>query len=250
MPPGLVVARYFAADQAEVDRLRTEQENIARELEEFVEEYSGEDGLLEGATRDAGKVTQAAVRARLKAVAGNPEDQEERDALEVCLALMKALAAAKKVARAAQTKLDSRVLARYAKLTATEIVELVVGDKWMSSVEAAIGQVVERLTGGLVDRVRVLEGAVCEAAAGTGAASGGLWGQGGGPPGADGGVGLSGGFGFEQLVELCQRTHEETRRSAVRAIDARSSCGTGCSGGTSWSTSRAALIEPSMARRP
>ena len=28
----------------------------------------------------------------------------------------------------------------------------------MASVEAAIGQVVERLTGGLVDRVRVLEG--------------------------------------------------------------------------------------------
>ena len=30
---------------------------------------------------------------------------------------------------------------------------------------------------------------------------------------------MNGGFGFEQLVELCQRTHEETRRSAVRAID-------------------------------
>lgn len=27
------------------------------------------------------------------------------------------------------------------------------------------------------------------------------------------------GFDFERLVELCQRTHEETRRSAVRAID-------------------------------
>ena len=26
-------------------------------------------------------------------------------------------------------------------------------------------------------------------------------------------------FDFEQLVELCQRTHEETRRSAVRAVD-------------------------------
>ena len=30
---------------------------------------------------------------------------------------------------------------------------------------------------------------------------------------------MSGGFDFERLVELCQRTHEETRRSAVRAID-------------------------------
>ena len=158
VPPGLVVARYFATEQAEVDRLRTKQESIARELEEFIEEYSGEDGLLEGATSDAGKVTQAAVRARLKAVAGDPEGQEERDVLEVCLDLMKALGAARRAAKAAQTRLDSEVLARYAKLTAAEITELVVGDKWMASVEGAIGQVVERLTGGLVDRVRVLEG--------------------------------------------------------------------------------------------
>ena len=78
--------------------------------------------------------------------------------LEVCLDLMKALAAAKKAAKAAQTRLDSKVLARFATLTAAEITELVVGDKWMASVEGAIGQVVERLTGGLVDRVRVLEG--------------------------------------------------------------------------------------------
>ena len=158
VPPGLVVTRCFATEQAEVDRLRTEEEGIARELEEFVEEYSGEDGLLEGATTDAGKVTQAAVKARLKAVVGDPEGQEERDVLEVCLDLMKALAAAKRVAKAAQTRLNSKVLARYATLTAAEITELVVGDKWMASVEGAIGQVVERLTGGLVDRVRVLEG--------------------------------------------------------------------------------------------
>ena len=163
MPPGLVVARYFATEQAEVDRLRTDQESIARELEEFVEEYSGEDGLLEGATSDSGKVTQAAVRARLKAVARDPDGQEERDALEVCLDLMKALAAAKRAAKAAQTRLDSKVLARYATLTAAEITELVVDDKWMASVEGAIGEVVERLTGGLVDRVRVLEGRYAKA---------------------------------------------------------------------------------------
>ena len=158
VPPGLVVARFFAAEQAEVARLRAGEEEVGRELAEFIEEHSGEDGLLDGARSDAGKVTQAAVMKRLKAVADDPEGHEESDALEVCLDLMKAHAAAKKAAKAAQTKLDAAVLARYGTLTAAEIVELVVGDKWMASVEGAIGQVVERLTGGLVDRVRVLEG--------------------------------------------------------------------------------------------
>ena len=157
LPPGLVIARYYALEQTELDRLRADEEAIARELEEFVEEYTGEDGLLDGATTYAGKVTQAAVKARLKEVVDDPGGCEECDALVVCLDLMKALAAAKKAAKAVQTKLDAKVLARYATLTAAEIAELVVDDKWMASIEGAIGQEVERLTGGLVDRVRVLE---------------------------------------------------------------------------------------------
>ena len=158
LPTGLVIERYFATEQAEVDRLRAEEEAIARELQEFVEEYTGEDGLLDSATTDAGKVTQAAVKARLKEVADDPEGREERDALDVCLDLMKAHTSAKRAAKAAQTKPDAKVLARYATLTAAEITALMVDDKWMRSVEGSIGQEVERLTGGLVDRVRVLEG--------------------------------------------------------------------------------------------
>ena len=163
LPPGLVVARYFATEQAGVDRLRAEEEAVARELEEFVEEYSGEDGLLEGATTDAGKVTQVAVRKRLKVVRNDPEGRDERDALEVCLDLMKSLAAAKRRTKTAQTELDAKVLARYATLTVAQIGEIVVDDKWVTSVEASIGQQVERLAGGLVDRVRVLTGRYTDA---------------------------------------------------------------------------------------
>ena len=158
LPPGLVVARYFTTERAEVDRLRVNEEAIARDLEEFVEEYTGEDGLLDGATTDTGKVTQAAVKARMREVADDPEGYEEREALDVCLELMKAHTAGKKAAKAAQMKLDTKVIARYGTLSAAEVAELVVDDKWMASVEGSIGQEVERVTGGLVDRVRVLEG--------------------------------------------------------------------------------------------
>ena len=156
LSPGLVVARYFATEQAEVDRLLAEEQAVARELDEFVDGHAGEDGLLEGATSPAGKVTQAAVKARLKIVGNEPEGCDERAALEFCLELMKALAAAKRRRKSAQTELDSRVLARYATLTEAEILEIVVDDKWVASLEARIGQQVERLADGLVDRVRAL----------------------------------------------------------------------------------------------
>ncbi len=157
LPPGLVVARYFAAERAAVDRLRTEEEGIARELEEHIEESSGEDGLLEGATSDTGKVTQSAAKARLKEVLHDPEAHEERDTLDACLELMTAHASAKRSTKAAHTELDAKVLARYETLTAAEVAGMVVDDKWMASIEGAIGKEVERLTGGLVDRVRELE---------------------------------------------------------------------------------------------
>ena len=96
-------------------------------------------------------------------VRNDPGGRDERDALEVCLDLMKSLAAAKRKTKAAQTELDAKVLARYATLTVAEIAEIVVDDKWVTSVKASIGQRVERLAGGLVDRVRVLTGRYADA---------------------------------------------------------------------------------------
>ena len=46
-----------------------------------------------------------------------------------------------------------------------------------------------------------------------------LWRRSRGPPEADGAAGVSLRFDFERLVELCRRTHDETRRSAARAVD-------------------------------
>ena len=157
LPPELVAARYFAGEQGEVERLRADEEKIGRGAEAFVEENTGEDGLLDGATTDAGKVTRAAVSARRTEIGDHPEDPGERDAVDFCLFLMKAHARAKKAVKDAQARLDAKVLAQYAMLGAAEIADMVVDAKWTASIEDAIGQQVERLTDGLVGRVRVLE---------------------------------------------------------------------------------------------
>ena len=94
------------------------------------------------------------------------------------------------------------MLARYGKLPAAEIIELVVDDKWMASVEGAIGQVVERLTVGLVDRVRVLEGRYAKALPALERRVEGLRGEGRGSPEADGGVGMSRQFDFERHIQV------------------------------------------------
>src|SRR6059036_2836743 len=62
IPPALMVARYFAEEQAAIEALQAKQEVAARALEEFVEENTGEEGLLEDATNDNGKITRGSVK--------------------------------------------------------------------------------------------------------------------------------------------------------------------------------------------
>ena len=68
LPPALIVARYYAAEQAAIDALQAALDEAARALEEYVEEHSGEEGLMADALTDKGKVTKGSVKERLKSL--------------------------------------------------------------------------------------------------------------------------------------------------------------------------------------
>ncbi len=157
VPPALIVTRYFAAEHDAIEALRARQEKAARELEDFVEEHTGEEGLLEDAANDRGKITRVSVKARLRSALNEPDAEEERTALTRCLALLEADTKAGKAVKEAQKALDEQVLARYATLTETEIKTLVVEDKWFENIQAAIEGEVQRLTQQLARRVKELE---------------------------------------------------------------------------------------------
>ena len=157
IPPGLIVARYFADEQAMIEALQAGQEAAARELEEFVEEHTGEEGLLEDAINDKGKITRSGVTARLKAIRHEPESDEERDALKHCRTLIEAETQAARAVKEALARLDEQVLVHYAKLTEAEIKLLVVENKWFADIRTAIEGEVERLTQRLAGRVKELE---------------------------------------------------------------------------------------------
>ena len=164
IPPGLIIARYFAEEQNVIEMLQAKQVTAASALEEYIEEHTGEEGLLTDATNDSGNVTKATVSARLKELTPNlmghngPQGgDEERDALEHCLSLIEAKSKADKAVKAAQLALDEQVLARYAVLTETEIKQLVIDDKWFATIQAAVTDEVQRLTQELTGRVKELE---------------------------------------------------------------------------------------------
>ena len=159
IPPALIVARYFVQEQAVMDELRSRHEEAARELEEFVDEHTGEGALLEGILNDRGKVTRGALRGRLDAIEDedDAESDEERDTLTRCLALFEGESALAKTVRTVQTRLDEQVLDRYSALSESEITTLVVEDKWLATIRTAIEDELQRLTQQLAARVKVLD---------------------------------------------------------------------------------------------
>jgi type I restriction enzyme M protein len=157
IPPNLIVARYFAQAQQQLDQLQGDLDAISQELEALIEEHGGEEGALGEAQTDAGKVTKVSVATRLKDLKGDVSAKAERIVLEQCLDLFDGEATAKKAVKDAQTALDELVFAQYPKLTEDEIKSLVVDDKWQATLKAAIQAEIERMTQQLANRVKTLE---------------------------------------------------------------------------------------------
>ncbi|WP_375185903.1 type I restriction-modification system subunit M [Pseudoalteromonas sp.] len=153
IPPSLIVARYFADEQAKVDALQAKQDEATQALESYLEEHGAEDGLLVEAINDKDKITKASVAARAKLAT----DAGEVKALKQATKLFNAEAAAKKAVKEAQDALDLAVFNQYPKLTIDEIKTLIVDDKWLATLQANIVSEIERVTQQMANRVKQLE---------------------------------------------------------------------------------------------
>jgi len=159
IPQPLIVARYFGKEQAAIEKLESDCDAITRQMEELDEEHGGEDGLLADAKTDKGKLTKAGVKARLAEIKGQRNDgdaADERKLLEDYQALIEKEAATGKQVKDAQKALDSKVAAKYGHLNEAEIKTLVVDDKWVAALAAAVQSELERVSQALTGRIRQL----------------------------------------------------------------------------------------------
>ena len=156
IPPALIVARYFAAEQAAIEQREAERDAISRQMEEMDEEHGGEDGLLAEAKNDKGKLTKVSVKARLTEIKHDKEAADERKLLNAYADLIEQEAAASKAVKDAQKALDTKVAAQYAKLTEAEIKTLVVEDKWLAALAASVQGELDRVSQALTGRIRQL----------------------------------------------------------------------------------------------
>lgn len=154
VPKPLIVARYFAAEQEAITKLEAELESITAQMAEMEEEHGGE----EGAFAELDKVNKAAVAARLRDLRFESGESvaEEKAVLEKYLELCNQQAELKRALKEAEEKLDALAYAKYPALTEAEIKTLVVDDKWMAALDAAIHGEMDRISQTLTQRVKEL----------------------------------------------------------------------------------------------
>ena len=156
IPTALVIARYFAAEQAAIEKLEAEVAVIEQAMEEMAEEQSGEEGLLESAKNDKDKLTKVSLVARLKETRGDVGAADERKVLDAYLVLIDKEAATSAKVKEAQEALMAKVAAQYGKLTEAESKPLVVDDKWLGMLASAVQGELDRVSQTLTGRIRQL----------------------------------------------------------------------------------------------
>jgi type I restriction enzyme M protein len=156
IPPAFMINRWVADQQAAIEKLEADLAALQQQMEEMVEEHGGEEGLLADAANDRGKLTKASVTARLREIKGDGDAADERKALNDYLALVEQEASAVGKLYDAQVRLTEKVAAKYPTLTEDEIRALVVDDKWLTTIAAAVQGELDRVSQTLTGRIRQL----------------------------------------------------------------------------------------------
>jgi type I restriction enzyme M protein len=160
VPAVLLIARYFAAERDAIAARAAELTALEQQLDEQREEQCGEEGLLaeanEAAEGEPPKITAKSLKAALKKIGNDPDYAEERQALEAYAALLDQQADAKARLKTAQEELEAKLDTKYPTLTGDEVTTLVVDDKWLATIDAAVQGELDRVSQTLTGRIRQL----------------------------------------------------------------------------------------------
>jgi type I restriction enzyme M protein len=159
VPAAILIDRYFVAERDAIVAIETELAAIEQQLDEKREEQGGEDGLLAEVIEGEGekqKITAKAVKARLKELGRDADYDEERRALEEYFALLDSQTNTKVRLKDAQDALEAKLVSRYRTLANEDIRTLVVDDKWLARLSAAVQGELDRVSQTLAGRIRQL----------------------------------------------------------------------------------------------
>jgi len=160
LPARLLIDRYFPAERDAIAPMESELAAIETELDETREEQGREDGLLAEANEaDEGetpRITAKSVKEALRRIGDDRDEEDARRAIKAYRDLLDKQADIKGRLREAEDELNAKVDAKYPTLTENEIKTLVVDDKWLGALAAAVQGELDSVSQTLTGRIRQL----------------------------------------------------------------------------------------------
>jgi len=152
VPKDLVINMYFQDEKDVIVTFESEKENIAAELTELEEEYSSEEGFF----AEMEKMNQGKIKNRIKELKEETDINEELAVLNSYLDLLAKQTATNKQIKDAEKQLDLKLYAKYPTLTENEVQILVIGDKWIHTIENTIKDEINHISQRLTNRIKEL----------------------------------------------------------------------------------------------
>ena len=152
IPKPLIVARYFAVQQAAIEALQADLDAASASQTELEEEQGGDDGVFAGFEGN----TAAAVKDRIREIGSDRDGADELKLLKQWLDLGTQISALKKQVKDADAALDKLAFEQYPKLTEADVKSLVIDDKRMARLVASVQGELDRVSQTLTGRIREL----------------------------------------------------------------------------------------------
>jgi len=154
IPKELVINRYFLTEKEALTELENTKEQLTAEISEMEEEHGGEEGLF----AELDKINKGNAQKRIQEIQQekDPEVKDELKALQAYVKLHTQLATTNKQIKAKEQELDDKLYAKYPQLTVDEIKQLVVNDKWLTTIKNAVSSEIDQISKRLTNRIKEL----------------------------------------------------------------------------------------------
>ena len=161
LKPYLLIDNYFLTEKREIEKYEQQIEQLTTDLQEKEEEQTDESDLFENVKSKSGKseaekINKKLIEKRLKEIKGDKKQIEEFDAITWYLNKLEKLAIAKKALKDAQKALEQKVWDKYKTLSDDDLKAMVVDDKWISHLEHAVQNEMQRISQRLTQRIKEL----------------------------------------------------------------------------------------------
>ena len=159
LPKSILIDKYFTTEQNNIQSLQDKLSLVELNIQEVIDENSGEDGLLDDVIEgeeDKRKITIKSIKARLKEVNKDQNFIDELNVLQECVELLEKQADIKKKLKTSLNDLNNKIQDKYPKLKEEEIKLLVIENKWMNKLSITMRSELDHVSQTLTSRIQVL----------------------------------------------------------------------------------------------